>query len=593
MSTLHIDRDLLRELPLLADLPDGARARLMRAATMRSLAAREVLLSPGEAGRDVYVVLVGALEVIDPDGGVVARIGSGGIVGERALLNGGKRNATVRAARDSRIARLPEPTVRRLLEDHPAVLRRLAETLADRTSASTERPVACTRIALTAATTAPVRAVADRLAASLGEVGPVAVVDAARIDAEVGPLASRAPLGHHHATAVSAWLARLEEAHRFVVLVGDGHRRWDSTCRRQADTNVVLATEARARDERVPEGARVVILRRGGDPVPGLAASWHDAVPATAVSHLDLIDDRDVARLARALTGRSLGLVLGGGGARGLAHIGVLRALDDLGIAVDSVGGTSIGALAAALCALGHDADLREAKAIAGLVGTKRLIGWTLPLLSVSSAKRVTAMLQSEELFGDRCIEDLPLPYFAMSAAFPDGAAVVHDRGPLWLAARASISLPGVLPPVCIDGDLLVDGAMVNNVPVDVMRQRLEGRVLAVNLRGRAPTPQAFDFDPSISGWRVLASRLPGRSAIRMPNPAATMLRAKDLAGKQAHLERLAMADLVLEPPVDDVSNLNFKAGLPLVARAYDHARPALESWLASEEAGVVRAAAC
>jgi predicted acylesterase/phospholipase RssA len=279
--------------------------------------------------------------------------------------------------------------------------------------------------------------------------------------------------------------------------------------------------------------------------------------------------------------------VLGGGGARGFAHLGALRAFEEQGVPIDVVGGTSIGALAGALWAIGLGADERDRLAIEKLAGTRSLIGWTLPIASLSSAKKLTQMLQSDDLFGDADIEDLPNPYFAVSASYSTGQPVVHESGSLWFAARASISLPGIMPPVWRDGDLLVDGGVVNNVPVDLMRARVAGTVFAVNLRGATRRGALSSFDPTISGWRLLADRLhPRREAVRLPGPAAMMLRSKELGGKQAHASRLALADLVLEPPVDGVDNLDFKSGRNLIEPAYRATCEALEAWCRAQEAG-------
>jgi predicted acylesterase/phospholipase RssA len=273
--------------------------------------------------------------------------------------------------------------------------------------------------------------------------------------------------------------------------------------------------------------------------------------------------------------------VLGGGGARGLAHLGVLRAFETCGVPIDAIGGTSIGALAGAGYAMGWSHEDRLRHATKDLIEVRRLFAPTLPLVSLTSASRLTRALRSNAMFGDVAIEDLPFPFFALSASFRRGDAVVHDRDALWLAVRASCSLPGIMPPVPVGDDLLVDGGVVNNVPVDVMLERLPGRALAVNLRADAEPLPAATFGASLSGWRVLASRLGRRDAIRLPGPATMMLRAKELGGRGPHDERLALADLLIEPPVDGVDSLDFRAGLSLVDRAYAHACERIEGWLA------------
>lgn len=423
-----------------------------------------------------------------------------------------------------------------------------------------------------------------RLERAAAGYGPAIVVDAALVDREVGAGAAQAVPGTAIASRVNDWLDRVEASHDTVLLVGGG-RRWTARC--LGVTDEVVAVVGADRVPLPPRfNGRVVISRSGDRPSTG-AAAWFDDVAPSRVHHVDAASAADVGRLFRALRGESIGLVLGGGGAKGLAHLDVLRALETCGVTVDAVGGTSIGALAGATLAMGWDHTERVSRSVSNLVETRRLLGWTLPLASLTSATKLTRILRSDAFFGKTNIEDLALPYFAVSASFTTGEAVIHDRGPLWLATRASTSLPGIMPPVPLDGDLLVDGGVVNNVPVDVMRERVPGRTIAANLRAQEAEPVATaSFGPSLSGWRILGSRLLARhEPIRLPGPATMMLRAKELGSKGAHDDRLALADLLIEPPVDGVDNLDFRAALPLIDRAYAHTCAQLEAWLATADA--------
>ena len=569
--------DALDRCVLLRDLPAKERARVAASARIRTLGPGQALFRRGDRGRDVFVVVTGTLEVLDDHDHVAAHARPGDLVGERSLLNGGHRNATIRsAARESQVAQLSATVVRRLFDEHPVVLRALAGMLAERTiTRPAARPRTTSTIALIPAGGEDI---AQRLLLALSASGPAALVDAARVDREVGTGASSALHGTPLAARVSTWLDGIEASHTSVLLVAGRNRRWTARCVRAADEVVLVAAGRRDGIAPITAGQRpfVALVRRGGAPVVGAATSWHDVAPPSRVLHADITSDADLARLARHVRGEAVGVVLGGGGARGLAHLGVLQALEDRGVPIDAVGGTSIGALMAGTVAAGWDQETRLAKTIVNLVKAKRLLGMTLPLVSFSSAGRLTRMLRSEGGFGERQIEDLPIPFFAISASLATGATVVHDHGPLWLATRASISLPGFLPPVPVDGDLLVDGGVVNNVPIDVMRDRGAGRVIASNLRGAPPRYPDAQYGPSLSGWRVLVGRL-RRDPLRLPDPATTMLRAKELTAWAAHEDRLTGADLVIEPPVDGVDNLRFSAALPLVERAYEHTMRLLE----------------
>ena len=138
----------------------------------------------------------------------------------------------------------------------------------------------------------------------------------------------------------------------------------------------------------------------------------------------------------------------------------------------------------------------------------RRLVTPTLPLLAFSAGRRVDRILT--EYLTSVPIEDLPLRFFCVSASLTRTEAVTHESGPLWPAVRASLALPGIYPPIYAAGDLLIDGAAVNNLPVDVMRMRIgSGHVIAVDVSSEVEPLAVVPYGPGLSGWRVLG-RLPG-----------------------------------------------------------------------------------
>ena len=174
---------------------------------------------------------------------------------------------------------------------------------------------------------------------------------------------------------------------------------------------------------------------------------------------------------------------------------------------IDVVGGTSIEAVMAALCAQGFTHDERVERSVTAFTRSGRLIRPTLPLIALSSGRRVDRLLADH--LGAAPIEDLPRRFFCVSANLTRAEEVVHERGALWRAVRASLSLPGLLPPVYADGDLLVDGAVLDNVPAGVMRARIgSGSVVAVDLLPEVESATAAPFDLGLSGWLIGQSHL-------------------------------------------------------------------------------------
>jgi predicted acylesterase/phospholipase RssA/CRP-like cAMP-binding protein len=580
---------------LFGSLTPAARRAVAAAMTPVDAPAGTVLLRRGEAGDAIYVVVRGRLQVLGEDERtVLAEIAPGQVVGELALLSRRARNANVRVARDSALLRLDVDAFDRLVAEQPDALLSLTRTIVARQElSSSERTAPVRTVAVVAAGRGPepdLDAFTRRLVASLGRFGAVDVVDATRVDDAAGDGACDAEPGDRKSERVARWLDRVEHDADLTVYVGDSaHPEWTQRCLRQADLVLLVgsagadpAPTPRERPEASWARRHLVLLHRDGSAMPSGTARWLDPRPDLAAHHHVRLDrPTDVDRLARRITGRSVALVLGGGGPRGFAHLGVVRALEDAGIPVDAFGGASIGAMVAALGALDIGHDERVARMERGLVGTRGLFRPTLPLVSVTSSKRINRMLRDPDYIGDAHVEDTWLPWYAVSTNLSRGLPFVHERGPAWLALRASIALPGILPPVHRDGDLLVDGGVLNNLPVDAMRDRVEGRIVAVDLEPKVDLRYDDPFDPTLSGWRVLAGKLnPLRQAPRVPNLVQIVLRAKQVGGDHAQRSVLAQheVDLYLQPPIEAFGALNFKAGRDLVDSAYEFASEQLSS---------------
>jgi len=285
--------------------------------------------------------------------------------------------------------------------------------------------------------------------------------------------------------------------------------------------------------------------------------------------------DADAASAARRVTGRPITIVLSGGAARGFAHVGVLRALDEAGIPVDWVGGSSIGSVFAATSALDWDPARIYELARKAFVEENPLGDFTIPLVSLLSGRRLRRLVR--QYFGGD-IEDLPIPYFCVSSHLDRGELTVHVRGPLWRAIRASVALPGVLPPAVIDGHLAIDGGILNNLPVDVMRERPVGRVIGVDLSARKE--RQVDYDEVPGPLEILRSRLlPFGTRKRAPGILSLMMKAS-LVASAAHSRAMhRQADLLLTPPVGSFGLLDVRSFDRIVAVGYEHARERLSSW--------------
>jgi len=584
----------LAGVPFFAALDETARQQLALEFEPVHAAAGQVVIAQGAPGEGLFIVVSGRLRVYVSAGRterVLHDLARGAIVGEIALLSNLPRSATVRAVRDSELLLLRQSSFDALVDQTPRVLREISRLLIDRLLAVDRpqfEPSGNRTIAVVPAGPSPAGAVAvaRALAAEFARLGSVLRVDADLVDERLGPGAAQRGSGDPGRGELTTWLHSAERSSDRVIYQTDPEDTgWSRLCLSQADV-VLLAADATSDDRLGPVERRALateslrcelVLRHSS--APAGTAAWLRARNVAARHHLRAGSQTDISRLARLVTGAACGLVLGGGGPRGFAHLGVLRALEEAGIPIDLVGGTSIGAVIGALCARDLTHDQRVQVAVTAFTRSGRLVSPTLPLIALSSGRRVDRLLADH--LGSTLIEDLPRGFFCISANLTRAEEVVHDSGVLWRAVRASLSLPGIFPPIYSDGDLLIDGGALNNVPVDVMRARIGiGSLIAVDLTPDVEPATTAPFDLGLSGWRVLGRRLGSLApARRLPGVVDILSRSAVLSGVKVRRAALTSQpiDLLLRPPVAGISALDFKAGVRLIEVGYRHAAEALE----------------
>jgi predicted acylesterase/phospholipase RssA len=288
----------------------------------------------------------------------------------------------------------------------------------------------------------------------------------------------------------------------------------------------------------------------------------------------------DFARLARFLTDSAICLALGGGGARGFAHIGALRALREENIPIDIVGGTSMGSFVGAEHAFGMSPERMVERNRNLFSNTGLALDMTLPLLSFTTGKGYAGRLK--KLFGDVAIEDLWIPYFCVSSNISRAERAIHRFGPLWRAVRASSGVQGLFPPVVIDGELHVDGALFSNLPADAMKTVCEGKVIAIDVSPPVDLLSNTDYGDSISGWKILWNRWFAKDAFRATDIGTVLQRASEavsMANQKLTIQR--MADFYMRMPVDHVGMFAFGALGTIEGIGYEHARRTIAEWKA------------
>jgi NTE family protein len=568
--TLRSDLRLtLSALPLFEGLDPATVRAIADEVEWLSLPGGSTLFTLGEAPDAMYVVLSGCLGAFVPStdsrpARLMGRVVAGDAVGEMGLISGRARSATVVALRDTELARLSREAFDRVFTRYPQAMLRIAQLTVNRLESSQSGTLPRAHAARTftiipQSIEVDAAGFASNLVAALSSFGRTQLVWSVR--------------GAAH---TSHWFHMVEASNDFVVYVADAAATtWSKLCVRQADSLLLLAkaddpegpwlalTAPRESHITAPQRSELVLLHEGAIQ-KGSAARWLTSHPG--VMHHHVRNNDDVSRVARLVTGRGVGLVLSGGGARGFAHIGVLRALRESGVSIDLVGGTSMGGIIAAGVAEGWDlAELRE-RLWRSFVQTNPLRDYTLPVVSLVSGRKVSALLRRE--FGEGAIEDLPLPFFCVSSNLTTGHSAVHRTGLVWRWLRASVAIPGVLPPVLHNGEVLVDGGAMNNLPVDCMRELGRGPVIGCDVGAdRAFTGHSDDIDvPPL--WKLMSWLRGGR---RRPNIFQILWRAgmvNSTAMTAAHREK---TDLLLQPPLAQVDMLDWKAFDRAVAAGYEY----------------------
>jgi NTE family protein len=547
-------------------LPDLSAIPLFRGldrATLRSLREEmqwltlpggSVLFREGEPADFFYIVISGRLgvvvEAVPGEQRFVTQIGIGETVGEMGMITGEKRTATVMAIRYSELLGFSKAAYDRLTARHPKLIHRLLEVLARRLAATT-RGVSEPRIAKTIAIVpvgedVPRADFARHLAAAIALDGlRVKLVDDADIERP------------------TEWFYTVEAAHDLVLyLAADCDSVWSKFCLRQADRVAFLA---RAHREQ-PRGPIVPPARQPGRDVPADLVLLHparDADAAIARPWLDVLapalqcnvregSSSDFAHLGRLLTGRAVGLVLSGGAARGLAHIGVIRALRQSGVPIDMIGAASMGSIVAAGLALGWDDDELSHRLRHAFTDSNPVTDYTLPILSLVKGREVTRRLR--ENFGEARIENLWRLYYCTSSNLTTGRAKTHRSGLLWRAVRASVAIPGILPPVIDGEEVLVDGGVMNNFPVDVMRELRRGPIIGVDVATKAaPMLTASNVGDGSLAWWI-------RSGFRRPAIVNLLMRAGTVSSEAQTNSYRQQVDLLLDPPIESIDLMDWHA---------------------------------
>ena len=512
-----------------------------------SLPGGAALFEAGEVADHIYLLHTGRLGAFRPDQThepqFLGVIRPGEPAGEMSVISGAPHSGHLVALRDSEVYALPREDFLLACEADPALLTEVARLMIQRSRQATSKTSPGEPSVygfLPVGTALPLRPMIEQMAAEIIRLGySVAVIG------KEGERASR------------EWFSTQERDHDFVLCFAEADEgRWQRLVSGQVDRlfRVGRGDSPPPEDGRLsptdPLGSRnlvdLILVHEPETERPVGSEAWMLSTGAGRLFHLRRDHDGDLQRIVRGLTGQSVGLVLSGGGARAYAHVGVIKALRERGIPIDFVGGVSMGAVIAAGLAMGWNDTELDTRIQQAFVRSSPLDDIAFPMLAMTRGRKVAKLLLNH--FSDTQFADLWLPFFCVSSNLTTGAYHVHRRGLLRDALRASISLPGILPPATLGNDVLVDGAVLKNFPVDVMRASQLGPIIGVDVsRGRSITASDIIRPASMLKWILTGQWRKGPPIVSVLMRAATVSSGRDiLAARDA-------SDVLVTPDVGGV----------------------------------------
>jgi len=567
---------------ILGRLTSGQRKKLERYSTRKQIGRGETLVAEGTAADSLFIVLHGAFVLLNGKGGGCGERCRGQLIGEDAFFSGGDYAESVVAKRDGELLAISRADYDALLRDAPEFSRILLETMAHRlrTEALPKRVErqAGRIIAFVAGGHVPTPvAFFDRMERRLSAGGHT-VINHAVLSAQVGDVS-------HDGMRVAEWLDRKESISGPIFLFADfSLTDWTRQCIRQAD-EVVMVTEGEAPGgELTPteamvsslhpvESRRLVRIHKRRTGVVSGTTPWLRRMAVHMHHHVSLEDDSDLDALIRFLTGRAVGFVAGGGGGHGPAHVGIYRAFSEYGATFDIFMGTSVGAaMLAGFAFLGdHNTLTRGTQEI--FVRRRSFKRLTWPRHALLDHKVFDDALA--EAYGrETLVEDCWKPFIAVATNLSAKRPELIRSGLLWQAVRASSAIPCVLPPfITPEGEILVDGGVMDNNPLRLMQQVKAGPNLVVQLgrRERRRVNMAYGDFPGRK--QLLASLfIPNLRKVRAPR-IMSMLFSTILAHQQNDLPA-GPQDIVLSPPnFPGASMMSFDRHMDVFNAAYRWAK--------------------
>ncbi|MEJ8816586.1 patatin-like phospholipase family protein [Lacibacter sp. H407] len=541
--------------------------------------AGQYLFQQGEKGHSFYIVLSGrfrAMQHNENDIFILGDISTGEPIGEFSLFTQEPHSASVVALRKSTILQLEDDDYKTLVQQFPSFANTITKFIIERmrrNNHQTKMDAAPKNIAVVNLQPAnDVSAYTGAIQQELQKMGfGISIYDSASHTGE-----------QDHST-----FDAMEKQPGLNFLVCDMENpEWARQCIAYCDI-VIVATDFHAQSELyeieqvlhlysdnvMNKKIYLLLLHEESAALPSNTRRWFHDRKVDLHLHMRKNNAADTRRFCRIVTHQAIGLVLGGGGARGFAHVGVTKALLEQGVEFDFIGGTSAGAVyGAGLSFL--DFDFEKSAAMCKLAADSKLTSndLTLPIVSLMSGKKIRKFLDS--MFGDSHLEDLWVNTYCVSANFSSASLKIHERGLTQLQVAASMAIPGVFPPVIINKHLHIDGGVIDNLPVEAMYKKPVRHIIAVSLSAEATT--MVDLHEIPSSWHLFWSRITNTTTYQLPGISSILVNSITINSRHRQESSKPNVSLFLELDLKEFKFLDWTNWKQLIEKGYQQTKQKL-----------------
>lgn len=543
----------------------------------------KILFTQGDVSRDLFVLVSGKLVSLleassQSQEKIIGNIYPSETVGELGVISGEPRSLTVKALEESVLLRLSGAYFLELIQTIPTmaidilklITRRSQKTLALFSEATQTRFI----VLIPANPAVPLEKFRNNLLKYSREAN--CEVTTMNSDNEKILLELKHKFSHHKTTQIlfveqvtSLLLGFLEDypAHVYLLVNGEDEPELALPVKQLLDKTI---------ESHTLKSWKMIVLHKNNIRRPFGTKKWLDAVNVDLHHHVGINVTEHYLRLLRFFTGKAVGIVLSSGALRGFIHLGVIKAMLRKKIPIDFICGTSIGGAVGGMYAFAagnYKRTLKMCTLAAPTIRSSVLFKqFVWPLVSLFSDRSLTKLTM--DVFGDVNIEDLWLPFFCVSSNLSLNVEKVHRTGPLWQAVRCTTSIPGIYPPVEINGQLYCDGALLNDIPADILRAILgnDGKILVSIVSASNIDLNPYLIPLFLSFKDTLFYKLGIRKNIKFPRFFDTFFHALLLGSSAKSIQNCFFGDVIIKPDVSHLPlfNISDKQLQELITYGYE-----------------------